>query len=322
MSQMWGANIDELTQLATRFDQTAQQMSSIRSSIGHALGQTSWNGTDADRFRQEWSSQSMPALTNVANALQQCAQTLRHAAQLQQQASAAGGGYVQTGGGGGSSSERFNPIDILNAVLKGARIPGDVLKDLGTAGGVLKFLMSDAARKLPGIESGLKYLANEFPELRTILPDAAKYLGYAGIAGGVISAGVDGSQWVQDLHQYGFTAVPTLEAGLNTIADVAGTVPGYGTAVSLGIHGAEWLYNLDPQLDQTLHDDFWRGWDTVSTDVKNTAVNAWDTGTTDIKNVATSTWNTGTTDIKNVATGTWNAAAQGWHDLTSWPPHL
>jgi uncharacterized protein YukE len=295
MSQMWGANIDELTQLATSFDQVAQQLTGIRSNIGGALGQASWNGPDADRARQEWSSQSVPALANAASALQQSAQTLRRAAQLQQQASAAGGISFAPGGGGGGggSSSSSGPWGLLSTILG----------DAGHAASALNFLFNDFARKLPWVESGLKYLANEYPALRSILPDAAKYLGWAGDVGSVISMGTDGYQFVQDLQKYGITGVPTLESGLNTIADAAGLVPGPGWVVSGGIHAGEFIYNLDPQLDQTLHDDFWKGWDVVSTGAKNTAVNV---------------WNTGTTDVKDVASSTWNDASKGWHALTGW----
>lgn len=116
MSQMWGADIGELEQLAGRFEQGAGLIDGLTVNIGRMLLGTAWLGADADRFRSQWTGHDGAALTGVASALRQAALTLRQAAKLQGIASeaiggglgvVAGGGVLlgSTGAGGGAGAE-------------------------------------------------------------------------------------------------------------------------------------------------------------------------------------------------------------------------
>ncbi len=68
-NDFWGANVEELNALGVDLTNKASDIRGILSQLNGKLGNTRWEGPDADRFRTEWSSQHVPALNKVISAL-------------------------------------------------------------------------------------------------------------------------------------------------------------------------------------------------------------------------------------------------------------
>ncbi len=88
MAGFVGMDVEGVQKLGSDLGNRAQEIEQILNVLTSALGNTQWVGTDATNFRNEWQSQHVPALRNVAHALQNAQQScVRNA---QQQASASG----------------------------------------------------------------------------------------------------------------------------------------------------------------------------------------------------------------------------------------
>lgn len=70
---MFGANLADLDQLRSMFDNKAGEVQSLQSSLGGKIapGATAWEGPGADKFRSAWETEFSPALTNLREALVQ-----------------------------------------------------------------------------------------------------------------------------------------------------------------------------------------------------------------------------------------------------------
>lgn len=88
MSEMVGADADELDRLARKFDTTATALSTLAKVIGVALRAAPWFGGNADGFRRSWTSGYARDLADGAGFLQTSASVLRRNAQEQRDASA------------------------------------------------------------------------------------------------------------------------------------------------------------------------------------------------------------------------------------------
>jgi uncharacterized protein YukE len=304
MTTFLGADPEQLDSLARLFDSSGQTLENLRKRIGAVVYSAPWTGQDAEKFKSEWNSIHVRTLSAAATALAGSASYLRTKAREQVQASSAGTGGAgggRSGGGGGASPG--GPVATILKLVHDIHVPLQGLSWL--ASGIMNV---PAFLRGPVIS-----LVNKFPELRTILPGLGPLAGAVGLV-------YDGTTFVQDLQKYGWNAVPTMEAGFNSAADVAGMFPGPGWVISGGIHLGEFAYNLDPNWPSDAgaganllfhHPD--QFWNTLSTDVKGGAVTAWNTTTTDIKSTAVGAWDTTTTDIKDTA-GT------AWHAVTGWIP--
>lgn len=77
-----GGDIDQLSGLERTFTQESEAVQNLRNTISSTLGNTSWRGPAAERFRAEWNGEFSNSLNRLAEALTQNASYIRetHAA--------------------------------------------------------------------------------------------------------------------------------------------------------------------------------------------------------------------------------------------------
>lgn len=99
-----GADVDQLRTTAKQFDSNAEVLAAAVKSLGPLCSDVSrWRGPDADRFRSQWSSASVPSVNAAVAVLRSAAQLLRRNADQQEQASTASGGSLSSAGVSGRS---------------------------------------------------------------------------------------------------------------------------------------------------------------------------------------------------------------------------
>lgn len=86
---VYGADVEQLEQLGRKFDEESQQLKHAISVVTNQLGQTWWQGPDAEKFRQEWDSTHKAALSRLAEGLTQAAQQVKKQAGEQRRVSGA-----------------------------------------------------------------------------------------------------------------------------------------------------------------------------------------------------------------------------------------
>lgn len=107
---LYGADVESLRQLAQTFNNKSQVLDNdVNLALKALVSATDWQGSDGDKFKDDWDSVLAPQLRNAAQALAQAGWDLNRNADEQEQASGGGGGGVvgsSYGGGGitGSSS--------------------------------------------------------------------------------------------------------------------------------------------------------------------------------------------------------------------------
>ena len=88
MAQL-GADVEQLDVLARRFDEEAQKIENTISLITSQVNSTWWQGTDADRFRNQWQTTHTSQLRNVIQGFTDAAGHCRSQAAQQRQTSGA-----------------------------------------------------------------------------------------------------------------------------------------------------------------------------------------------------------------------------------------
>ena len=109
---VYGADVESLRQLAQTFNNKSQVLDNdVNLALKALVSATDWQGSDGDKFKDDWDSVLAPQLRNAAQALAQAGWDLNRNADEQEQASGGGGGAggvvgSSYGGGGitGSSS--------------------------------------------------------------------------------------------------------------------------------------------------------------------------------------------------------------------------
>ena len=84
-----GADPDQLDMLARKFDEEAQKIESIISSVASQLGGTWWRGSDRDHFENQWTTTYTSELRKVIASFNDAAGNCRKQASQQRQTSAA-----------------------------------------------------------------------------------------------------------------------------------------------------------------------------------------------------------------------------------------
>lgn len=84
---VFGADVEQLEQLGRKFDEESQKIKQAISTVASQMGNTWWQGPDANKFREEWESTHRSALTRMAEALQQAAQQVKKQASEQRRVS-------------------------------------------------------------------------------------------------------------------------------------------------------------------------------------------------------------------------------------------
>jgi uncharacterized protein YukE len=85
---MLGMDVDAVRTFANQLTSKAEEIESIVNALTSQLDSVQWLGTDANGFRNDWSSTHRPQLQTVANALRDAATVANHNATQQEQTSA------------------------------------------------------------------------------------------------------------------------------------------------------------------------------------------------------------------------------------------
>ncbi len=103
---LYGADVESLRQLAQTFNNKSQVLDNdVNLALKALVSATDWQGSDGDKFKDDWDSVLAPQLRNAAQALAQAGWDLNRNADEQEQASGGGAGGVvgsSHGGGGGA----------------------------------------------------------------------------------------------------------------------------------------------------------------------------------------------------------------------------
>lgn len=101
---LYGADVESLRQLAQTFNNKSQVLDNdVNLALKALVSATDWEGSDGDKFKDDWDSVLAPQLRNAAQALAQAGWDLNRNADEQEQASGGGGagGVVGSSYGGG-----------------------------------------------------------------------------------------------------------------------------------------------------------------------------------------------------------------------------
>jgi hypothetical protein len=96
----YGADVNQLRDLAKAADKAASLISTRASSLQSQILAAPWKGGDGERFRQEWTSSHRPSIERVVASLRRNSKILLQHAAEQEKSSAAGTGSTAAGAGG------------------------------------------------------------------------------------------------------------------------------------------------------------------------------------------------------------------------------
>lgn len=251
--QMWGADADALDRLAREMHAAAMRLDTISKQITARLMSSAWEGTDADRFRADWSRRYRGQLRRSADFLRGSQGQLVGSAQSQRSASAAEGGS----GPGGPLDFILRPLGVawetvrdasedwrdlaapligLGVLTRGAATMGrytDAYRPLAHANDFFKYKRSPILQALAPLggaaksTGGLVKQINDNPAFRAA-NSAAGGIGRAASVIDVIARGTDavrfdstedGGDRVRDVAD---TAASALKASRNPVAYLAG----------------------------------------------------------------------------------------------------
>lgn len=134
---LYGADVESLRQLAQTFNNKSQVLDNdVNLALKALVSATDWQGSDGDKFKDDWDSVLAPQLRNAAQALAQAGWDLNRNADEQEQASGGGGagGVVGSsyggtgvtgssgsfGGGGGSAGITGSTGSFEDAGISGS----------------------------------------------------------------------------------------------------------------------------------------------------------------------------------------------------------
>ncbi len=115
-----GADADQLRSAAKQFDSVAGALEGVAKVVSSSINGPWW-GTDADRFRSQWTGVSHPNVKAAVSALREGANSLRHNAQEQERVSNTAGASVG-GAAPVGTAQLFAHIDNYNKEGDGVRI--------------------------------------------------------------------------------------------------------------------------------------------------------------------------------------------------------
>ena len=148
---LYGADVESLRQLAQTFNNKSQVLDNdVNLALKALVSATDWQGSDGDKFKDDWDSVLAPQLRNAAQALAQAGWDLNRNADEQEQASGGGGGGVvgSSYGGGGvtGSSGSFGGTGVTGSTgsFEDAGISGSSgsFADAGVTGSSGSFAVS------------------------------------------------------------------------------------------------------------------------------------------------------------------------------------
>ena len=224
MGQLLGADPDELKEMGSRMDSSADQVDHLTAGITALLSFTRWEGADGARFRSEWNGRLRGQLNTVAAALRECGNTLRDNATQQADASKADEGLA----------------GVLSLALGITTVLGDVaaLSDR---------VPKDFVAKLPQWVRGLAF--NPVTDVKV----AEKVFTGVGVGLNVVGGIIDANDALHAEPGSADAFHKWVDVGLDGAATIAAAaeffppaVP-FATVALLGIDAAHLLYD-DPEL--------------------------------------------------------------------------
>ena len=156
---LYGADVESLRQLAQTFNNKSQVLDNdVNLALKALVSATDWQGSDGDKFKDDWDSVLAPQLRNAAQALAQASWDLNRNADEQEQASGGGGGAGGVvgssygggvtgssgsfGGGGGSAGITGSTGSFEDAGISGS---SGSFADAGVTGSSGSFAVSGIA---------------------------------------------------------------------------------------------------------------------------------------------------------------------------------
>ena len=130
---LYGADVESLRQLAQTFNNKSQVLDNdVNLALKALVSATDWQGSDGDKFKDDWDSVLAPQLRNAAQALAQASWDLNRNADEQEQASGGGGGA----GGVVGSSYGGGGVTGSSGSFGGAGVTGSTgsFEDAGISG--------------------------------------------------------------------------------------------------------------------------------------------------------------------------------------------
>ncbi|MGP9693940.1 WXG100 family type VII secretion target [Brachybacterium sp. AOP25-B2-12] len=88
MNLIKGMDVEEVRRLAKDLDSAAEEILRIEKELTSGLDGVDWTGPDADRFRSQWESETVPALQQISEAITGLSTTADANASEQQSTSA------------------------------------------------------------------------------------------------------------------------------------------------------------------------------------------------------------------------------------------
>lgn len=139
---LYGADVESLRQLAQTFNNKSQVLDNdVNLALKALVSATDWQGSDGDKFKDDWDSVLAPQLRNAAQALAQASWDLNRNADEQEQASGGGGGAggvvgSSYGGGAIGSSYGSGGVTGSSGSFGGTGITGSTgsFEDAGISG--------------------------------------------------------------------------------------------------------------------------------------------------------------------------------------------
>mgnify|MGYP000920638747 FL=1 len=129
---LYGADVESLRQLAQTFNNKSQVLDNdVNLALKALVSATDWQGSDGDKFKDDWDSVLAPQLRNAAQALAQAGWDLNRNADEQEQASGGGGG---AGGAVGSSYGGGGAGGAVGSSYGGSGVTGSSGSFGGTGG--------------------------------------------------------------------------------------------------------------------------------------------------------------------------------------------
>lgn len=128
----YGADADQLDQLARQMDGFVRRLDTIRASTRSQVHSVAWHGGGADAFRRRWDGEYTRSLTLATSAIRAATEQLHHQAAEQRSASAAGAsgwnGAIGLGRASGATALGLQSgLRHLTHVIGGALAPLSVL---------------------------------------------------------------------------------------------------------------------------------------------------------------------------------------------------
>lgn len=225
MSNMYGADVAQLRDLASAFDQAAQKLDVGRMAVGNRIRLRFWLGPIAVRFRLEWDSQYSRMIHSAAEGLRLAARDARTNADEQDKASAASTGTTARVEACRETSFTPEQTDQYETLLESLKL-GLLAK--GTTGDAKDLIDALKAGKID-YKSFAKWL------------DDVKGM-KVGTLFDLVGLGISTKEFADAIGEG--DAASQLESGLEMVMGVAGIkVPGAGLAYEFGTMLAKTGYN-------------------------------------------------------------------------------